>query len=422
MVPGAGLEPARGRPRGILSPTDPVGLPALQRATQCTNTHAGPFGGAGAGQVFRRSNECPICSCGMRTLLELPQYPLTELYEPCDAPYVHGRALVDQTFLFCPECSHGKLEAVVPPDILYGSAYRTRTAASSGALRAVHGFSTFVHSRVDLAAIDVVIDIGGNDGSLLDTFADRLQKVAVDPNAEGERAIRAFVEDADLTPFKGKRKLILSSHTIEHIERPAAMMEKIAGILHYGDTVAMQFPSLERLVLDHRIDHIHHQHVHYYSERSISLLLAQYGMEITAVQVDHMHYGSLMVLARRGKREAPAAIITEPDIWTAEIVFRNQLDAIPQPDSFVAFGAALMLPILGYYLPWLEQAEYIADNDASKHGLRYVNFNKCIRRDHNLTGRDVVITGIATKMAARKLTTLAFEHDARNVIVPLHTL
>lgn len=354
----------------------------------------------------------------MRRMFELPAYPLTEFYEPWEPLYEVGRAVVDQAFLFCERCSHGKLETLVPPALLYGSGYRTRTAASAGASKAVLNFAEFVISHCSMDAINTVLDIGANDESLLRCFRGK-KTVPVDPNAES--GIRAFIEDADLSPFKGDRKLILSSHTIEHLEHPAVMLEKIASILCYGDTVALQFPSLEMLVADARLDQIHHQHVHYFSERSITALMGRFCMEVVATRFDPSHYGALMVVARRGRDEVSGKQIHAIEVEVAHAQFTHGLPH-GLPRGSVGFGAALMVPVLAWWFTDLHGIEFIADNDRSKDGLRYVNFNKRIHADYELAGRDVVITGIASKSAGRALVSEAFQKGARNVIVPLHAL
>ena len=377
--------------------------------------------------TLKKSNECPVCGGAMEALIDLPRYPLTEMYEPWTPKSEAGRGLVDQAFLFCEPCSHGKLETVVPPSILYGPGYRTRTAASGGSKAAVMAFAEFVKSKVYLADIDAVIDIGGNDGTLLAEFPSN-RTVAIDPHASGANTvIRAMVEDADLLQFKGERKLILSSHTIEHIADPNVMLAKIAATMTYADTLALQFPSLDLLVHDCRIDHIHHQHLHYYSERSICALLGKHGLEVIAAQFDPMHYGALMVIARRGGHEKWGIPISNGQIIESTKFFSHQMAhlnvQLPRYHWYIAFGAALMLPVLAYYLPDLHQGtDHIADNDRSKDGLRYINFDRPIRCDYDLEGKDVVITGIATKMAARSLVTEAIAKGAKNVIVPLHTL
>src|SRR5262245_8268594 len=203
-----------------------------------------------------RSNECPICRGPMANLINMPRFPLTEMYEPYADEFVdHG--YYDQAFLFCERCVHGKLEAIVPPEVLYGASYRTRSAASVGSLAAIRNFAAFI-LKTQLAT-DTVVDIGGNDASLVMRLPGA-RKVVVDPHASGDgvEIIRAFVEDADLIDLKADHKLIVSSHTLEHVADATEFFEKVSGICMHGDWLAIQVPSLEAMVRDARIDHIHH--------------------------------------------------------------------------------------------------------------------------------------------------------------------
>lgn len=372
--------------------------------------------------VLIRSNTCPICSRAMLPIIELPRFPVTERYEPAQGEFV-DRGYFDQGFLFCEPCQHGKLAAVVPPAELYGAEYRTRSAASVGSMAAINHFASFI-GKSPLDGLQTVIDIGGNDASLVNRFSGA-RKVVVDPHAAGDAEIvRSFIEEADLNPWKGDRKLIVSSHTLEHVEHPRAFMEKVNSIAMHGDWLAIQVPSLEALVHQARIDHIHHQHVHYFSRRSLGRLLERHGFEIVRYAYDADHYGAVMVMCRKG---GGGITSTQPilpsDIHKAHKRFKAEMAAVRvEPFGSVAFGAALMLPVLAYHLPALANVEYIADNDAAKNGLRYVNFDKEIRSEYVLADRDVVITGISTKLACRSLVTQAFQKGARNVIVPLRVL
>lgn len=374
--------------------------------------------------LLKKGNECPLCFGPMEKLIDLPSYPITELYEPWSETFTEGRGYVDQGFLYCQQCNHGKLETIIPPARLYGEGYRTKSAASIGSMTALNHFAEFIKSRV--GNTDLIIDIGGNDASLVSMFHVK-RKVIVDPNASGEaECVRQFIEDVDLEQFStADGKLIVCSHTIEHIEKPNAFMEKVSKMLFHGDVLALQFPSLELLVADARIEQIHHQHIHYYSLRSISSLLSIHGIEIVHAHYDHDHYGTLMVLCRKGKGEAHGEFILPTEIVEAEETFQWQMQSLKlalKGRTFIAFGAALMLPVLAYYLPELKRAEYIADNNPDKDGLRYVNLNLRIRKDYDLKDRDVLVTAINTKLAQRELVKQAFQKGARNVIVPVHCL
>lgn len=369
----------------------------------------------------------------MVKLIDLPRFPLTEKYEPYTPEFV-DRGYYDQGFLFCERCAHGKLEAIVPPAALYGEDYRTRSAGSVGSLAAIEHFAAFI--RETSLDVEAVLDIGGNDASLV-TRLPGTTKVVVDPHAVGALnfdhsgsllnevlPLKEFIEDADLSTFKGLRKLIVSSHTLEHVADPSAFFRKVREVCLHGDWLAIQVPSLEALVRFSRIDHIHHQHIHYFSRRSLGKLLAQHGFEVVRYGYDATHWGAVMVMCRKGNGDAKNSSLVPSEIERAHkrFVARMATVEIPDYEGIIGFGAALMLPVLRYWLSGLEALEYIADNDRSKDGLRYINFNKPIRSDYDLSGRDVVITAIGTRLACRELIRQAFEKGAQNVIVPLGVL
>ena len=356
---------------------------------------------------------CFLCGSEMQKLLDLPKFPITEKYEPWEKTFVEGRGLVDQSFYYCEACSHGQLGTIIPN--LYDSDYRTRTSLSDGARQAVSRFHYFIHKHSQPRKVH--IDIGGNDGEMGKYFPG---VIVVDPHAVA--GVKATIEEADLSGFKNEPKIIMSSHTIEHLANPEVMIAKCSEVMRDDDYLALQFPSMELLVEDGRIDHIHHQHIHYFSQSSISQLLARHGLTVKSYAFDYQHWGALMLIAQKnGKVSDGPKVLAYRFAWQCDdFVYRMRRMKIPK--GSIALGAALMLPVLSYWMPELQNVDEIADDDANKNGLRYINFNKRITNNYRLFGRDVVITAIGTKEATRKLTKRAIDAGARRVILPMHTI
>jgi hypothetical protein len=368
---------------------------------------------------------CPICGKSMKVLLELPLFPLTEKYEAWSFEFKEGRGLVDQAFLYCDECSHGKLAVVVPG--LYGSDYLTSTGKSEGAKQAVLRFVSFVLEHCGVT-FETLIDIGANDGTFLNNYhTDYGRKmhlrVAVDPHANGDvLAIKKTIEEADLSQFKNSKKVIVSSHTIEHLVDPEVMIAKCAEIMGDDDYLALQFPSLELLVEDARIDQIHHQHIHYFSENSITALLRKHGLIVIETRFDSSHWGALMVVAQKNRaHRVEREKISSSKVQFAIDDFRREVWSTRVPEGALALGAALMLPVLVYWMQELHKVCGIYDEDQRKEGLRYINFNKKIGKRWGYR-EDVVVTAIGSKAAARALTEKAIEWGAKRIVLPLHTL
>ena len=93
-------------------------------------------------------------------------------------------------------------------------------------------------------------------------------------------------------------------------------------------------------------------------------------------------------------------------------------------DKLYCYGASLMLPILNYYMPAMSKAVKIIDQDKSKTGLSYVNYDVEIVEgsDLDLTKSDVLVTAIATKLATRKIINKLSDLRAMNIILPLNVI
>jgi len=361
----------------------------------------------------------------MGEAIDLPGLPMTEHFEPHTNTFeMKGR--VDNALLFCEPCSHAKLETIVPASELYAKNYKTKTSNSVGSSHSVKSFFAFIERHLDLAGFETVLDIGGNDGSLLRLFRTQ-KKVNIDPNGSGaDIVLMGYIEEVDLQDYKGMRKLIVSSHTLEHLESPEIILEKINAILGYGDYCAFQFPSLDSLVRDARMDQVHHQHIHYFSLRSISLLLAKHGMEIVNIEFDDSHYGTLQIIFRRGLEELKGSSIRYEDLELANRDFVSEMicfdDRIVRLREPVGYGAALMLPLLRYYVKGIDSLSCVYDEDETKHGLRWINLNVPIKSPKSVHGKDVVVCAFNTKLAVRKIVNKLTAEGARNVVVPFHAL
>jgi len=374
---------------------------------------------------MKTNNECPCCGKAMIRVIDLPRYPLTEHYEEFSEKFTPNRGYVDQSFLFCMKCSHAKLETIVPADMLYGKDYRTKTATSVGSVRAVDNFAAFI-KETDLERIQTVIDIGGNDGTLIAQFPMQ-ERVIVDPNAKGPYSrYLSYIEDAELEAWKADRKLIVSSHTLEHVEDPHTFLSKVSAVMNAEDLLAIQVPSLELMCEDARFDQVNHQHIHYFSLHSLSDLLGKYGLEVKRFKYDPDHYGAVMVMAWKGGNTNMGSAVQLHQVEWGYKVFKASMNAcnlsLLWRDQPIAYGASLALPVLSYHLPHLGNVEFIADDDQGKAGLRYINFNKEIRYGYDLKDMDVVITAVSTKLACRRMVENAMRQQAKNVIVPIHNL
>ena len=382
-------------------------------------------------------------------LASLKDYPFTEKIAAAEVTSSQTEFTSDQALLICQVCSHGFLENQYDPKLLYHSDYQTVSAKSDPASAATRRLLSFADSVLPLSGIEMVFDVGANDGTLLNQtgeFGFHGFKVALDPSVsdwkEGILGHTAFIEDFDfsLLPQVRGARLIIASHVLEHVADPVAVVSRLASEMTEDDLLVLQFPALEPLIMEKRFDQVHHQHFHYFTWTSFNRLLQQIDLEVVSSRVDWIHYGAGNVALKKtkgAKQSWPsighpwgdASLARFSDIrdeislsaYTDFLRFQQVIDSSLAVKPYVALGAGLMSPIVFYYLPgsW-NNCEAIFDQDTAKVGVRYANTPRSISLMPDvLSGLDVLISGSVSRGAGRKLFELAANKNARSINFPV---
>lgn len=381
---------------------------------------------------FSSSKQCPCCSQEVEGIIEIKKYPLTEFYKAYENNDVQLDGYLDQELCYCDQCSHLFLEKIIDVRDIYTN-YLTTTTSSKGAIECLLNFKKFIEARLNVNDFTHLIDIGGNDSYFLELFeGSKLGRVNIDANAEGKgniEVIKSFLEDIDLVPFASFKKIVASSHTIEHLQNPADLVQKIAEVVSEQDYVFLQFPSLEMMTNDARFDQVCHQHLNYFSLASITKLLKKYGLNVVGHEYDSSHFGTLRIIAEKNNvtdLSIPDASMTSLKITTRYSEFKNyycSLQNILQKKfrGQQGFGAGLMVPTLAYYLPLINDLEVILDENSSKFNKRFINLTPKICNASTVDiRRPIIITSISTKTAARGIYAKLSALGCEDIVIPTH--
>lgn len=392
----------------------------------------------------RRRVHCAVCGKRLnQPTLEFPKLPLTEIYITHKPTKLVG--FIDQAFHICSRCGHGQLSSVVDPRIVYSpSAYGYRTGTSATGKRANDVFVSFVRKVVGKKHFPKLIDIGCSDLYLINTLKDTASgRIGIDPVLKGQErklskgsltVVGDLFERADLAKLVEKEDaLVLSSHTLEHIENPAGLMERLFDATGEGSLFIFQFPYLTPLLTDYRFDQIFHQHLEYFTTRSFFYLVERFGGRIITFSVNYHHWGTLMVAFRKiSQKRSPRdewkshPVMRPSDIRRRYDQFRTRMDttnaylsSIKKEDTY-GFGATPMLPILGYHLRndffWFKA---ILDDDKKKRGLYYINLSVPIYFPEDVRGgfthANMLVTAYNT---SRSVLPRVLRLDPKRIIVP----
>lgn len=381
---------------------------------------------------------CPICSSIAVEVVRLPEYPVTELLK--SSTNDNFQTSFDQSLSTCTRCSHSFLNFQIHPTFLYGSSYLTRSNTSVAAISAIDRFLQRIKRQVDLSSFNAVIDVGANDLSLLNAiFESGFQGdlIGIDPimgeTVNGIVGIKGFGEQIDYESLgsRGTPRLFLSSHTFEHIVDPSILIGKIADGMTSSDVLVIQVPSIEALVHEQRFDQVHHQHLHYFSLKSLNNLLELNGLFMVKSEMDWLHYGAWVVIAQKADlypqktdSDISSSSLRPDEIQDSYQTFMrhiNLIDEILSKSNYIAFGGGLMLPIIAYYIKSMwTNCIGILDDDELKNGWHFEKTPMPITSSTgvNMQSMNCLITGGVSKTSGRKIVDRLASANVKNIYFP----
>jgi 2-polyprenyl-3-methyl-5-hydroxy-6-metoxy-1,4-benzoquinol methylase len=165
----------------------------------------------------------------------------------------------------------------------------------------------FVDTYLDLKENDNVLDIGGNDGTLLKSFLEKkpyLNVLNVDASTNltdlsrqrGIPALNEFWGVETAKTLNKKFKLITSTNVFQHTPPIADFAEAISMSLDDKGIWCLEFPYWKTNMQTLQFDQIYHEHVYFYLVEPLKQLFAKFGLEIIKAVKYPIHGGTLRLL------------------------------------------------------------------------------------------------------------------------------
>ncbi len=243
-------------------------------------------------------------------------------------------------------CGLVQLRHTVPGAILYRS-YWYRSGVNQTMTQNLHQIAEQAEAMVNLCPGDLVIDIGCNDGTLLDGYrASDLKYLGFDPSDvsryavnKGYEVVRDFYAYEHLRQRDADRKarIITSIAMFYDLEYPCAFVEEVSQALADDGVWVIELHYLPAMLDMNQFDAIVHEHLEYYSLAVIERLLAGAGLGVVRAEVNAINGGSARLFIRRASRFAPEGADAEALQQLRVMEFEMALDA---PEPYERFAAA----------------------------------------------------------------------------------
>jgi hypothetical protein len=228
----------------------------------------------------------------------------------------------------CPECTLAQIDYVVPPQVLFFPEYPYRSGITPTLTRNLRGTAFTAIERLRLAPGSLAIDIGSNDGTLLSGFQDKgLRVLGVEPtniarlaNERGIRTVqRFFSEDAarEIVAEHGAASVVTAANMFAHVSRLGDLIRGVERLLTADGVFITESHYLLDILETVQYDSIYHEHLKYYSLKSLIRLFSFYDFTVVDAERIENYGGSIRVYAAKGKNRpvssSVAALLAEEE-------------------------------------------------------------------------------------------------------------
>lgn len=191
----------------------------------------------------------------------------------------------------CENCGHVQLGGIVDPSYLYRD-YIYTTNSSLGLADHFAKYAASTIKRLSLERGSFVVEIGSNDGTMLEAFKNLGMRVlGIDPAREiakkatesGVQTIPEFFSEqvvSDILSEHGHADLVIANNVMANVSNVRSIVEAVRQLLAANGVFVFETGYLKYLAEDVVFDNIYHEHIDYYSICPLQKFFHSVGMEL----------------------------------------------------------------------------------------------------------------------------------------------
>lgn len=215
--------------------------------------------------------------------------------------------------LRCSRCSLVQIGCIVDKEVLFPSDYPYTSSTTKNLRENFAALAVEVKQLMKLDEKDLVVDVGSNDGNLLTNFVGTCRVLGVTPEDVGRTAeakgvntiIDYFGSEVAKVVVRGhgRAKVVTCTNCFAHVDDVDDFVAGIKEVLTPEGIFITESHYLPALIEDLQYDTIYHEHLRYYSLRSLGKLLEDRGFFVFDAKEIETHGGSIRVFASLTPKE-----------------------------------------------------------------------------------------------------------------------
>lgn len=281
------------------------------------------------------------------------------------------------------------LDTEIPPDILYKNYLYHSGVSKPYVEHCKRMFESIQHLNTD-----VVIDVGGNDGTLLKTFKQQSNQFKRLINVDASESFQKQNEESEIEYVCGffndemslpKANIITSTNVFQHTANIRSFVRGVQKHLDVDGIWVLEFPYTLTTLLTLQFDQFYHEHYYYWLLTPLQKLFHEYGLKIVNISEQNIHGGTMRLWIARETSSFPVAESLEDykrkefelslstfDFNVKKYIDKSRKFILNLPGKTAFFGAAAKgcvflnaLEISVHNMPY----SYIVDDTIEKQGL-----------------------------------------------------
>jgi SAM-dependent methyltransferase len=323
---------------------------------------------------------CRFCGGLVAEFVDLGVSPLCESYLTKDQlhamePFYPLAAYV------CRDCLLVQLLEYIAPEHIF-SEYAYFSSFSDAWLEHARQYVEAITERLGLGTASHVIEIGSNDGYLLQFFVERgIPVLGIDPaaniaSAAEKRGIPTLVKFFGVETARElegtKADLVLGNNVLAQVANLNSFVEGIRIVLKSGGVCTIEFPHLLKTIEGNQFDQIYHEHFSYFSLLSVERIFAAHSMHIFDVEELWTHGGSLRIYASHASDESHPAKAS-----VSELLRREREAGLHRLETYARFAdqvRATKRKLLSFLIEVKNRGNSVAGYGAPGKGNTLLNY------------------------------------------------
>ena len=253
-------------------------------------------------------SSCEICgSRNLEKVLDLGDHPLCDDLIPLNSSKVSKEYPIK--IIFCNNCYTAYQDEEVSKYELFHKNYHYRAKMTGSVLSGMKDLVNTTENVVGSLKNKNVLDIGCNDGSLLDFFKQKGSNTfGIEPTGAAleskHKTYNMFFDNQSASLVKkeiDKIDIITFTNVFAHIENFTELLNNLKLITNEDTIIVIENHYLGAVLNKDQFDTFYHEHPRTYSQTSFEFIAKKLGLNILKVQYVSRYGGNIRVFIGKGK-------------------------------------------------------------------------------------------------------------------------